>query len=257
MFPGSSHLQPYGGYYGNPSEPLRAAWMNPPTNTQQGNDLASQLQYYTGDINQLQLPSIQNAPAAVIPNNVPFGFPYGYPGSDHAMTGIGYNNPEFPSMNDIAQPNPANIQEMLNYQAALQRKMDEWKMKTQLEASRSAASRNNSASVPTTSTANDSDGDEGTKNGNVSGRASKSLSEISKRFVTIYGKDNTLDYIAGKVDPSHVSDVPISFHRVDAAAEQLGVHVRRIYELIKILEILSLVQVIFYSRICPYCIFFY
>jgi hypothetical protein len=33
------------------------------------------------------------------------------------------------------------------------------------------------------------------------------------------------------------------YHRVDAAAELLDVHVRRIYELIKILEILSLVEV--------------
>ena len=32
-------------------------------------------------------------------------------------------------------------------------------------------------------------------------------------------------------------------NRVDGAAEVLGVHVRRIYELIKILEILSLVAV--------------
>ena len=32
-------------------------------------------------------------------------------------------------------------------------------------------------------------------------------------------------------------------NRVDGAAEVLGVHVRRIYELIKILEILSLVTV--------------
>ena len=35
-------------------------------------------------------------------------------------------------------------------------------------------------------------------------------------------------------------------NRVDGAAEVLGVHVRRIYELIKILEILSLVTVKFY-----------
>lgn len=39
------------------------------------------------------------------------------------------------------------------------------------------------------------------------------------------------------VDPTSV------LNRVDGAAEALGVHVRRIYELIKILEILSLVTV--------------
>jgi hypothetical protein len=36
-------------------------------------------------------------------------------------------------------------------------------------------------------------------------RASKSLAEISKRFVTLYGKDNTMDYISGLVDPDHVT----------------------------------------------------
>lgn len=36
-------------------------------------------------------------------------------------------------------------------------------------------------------------------------RASKSLTEISRRFVTIYGRDNTLDYIAGLVDPKQYS----------------------------------------------------
>lgn len=36
-------------------------------------------------------------------------------------------------------------------------------------------------------------------------RASKSLTEISRRFVIIYGKDNTLDYIAGLVDPTQIS----------------------------------------------------
>jgi hypothetical protein len=39
------------------------------------------------------------------------------------------------------------------------------------------------------------------------------------------------------IDPATV------LNRVDGAAESLGVHVRRIYELIKILEILSLVAV--------------
>ena len=38
-------------------------------------------------------------------------------------------------------------------------------------------------------------------------------------------------------------DGPAVMNRVDGAAEVLGVHVRRIYELIKILEILSLVAV--------------
>jgi len=95
-------------------------------------------------------------------------------------------------------------------------------------------------------------------------RASKSLTEISRRFVTIYGRDNTLDYIAGLVDPNQYSGIHFylkfsgnmferfilcilesstTFNRVDAAAESLNVHVRRIYELIKILEILSLVAV--------------
>lgn len=78
---------------------------------------------------------------------------------------------------------------------------------------------------------------------NTSSRASKSLAEISKRFVTLYGKDNTMDYISGLTDPDDVTDAPLELHRVDGAAEALSVHVRRIYELIKILEILSLVTV--------------
>jgi hypothetical protein len=43
------------------------------------------------------------------------------------------------------------------------------------------------------------------------------------------------------------ADGPAVTNRVDGAAEVLGVHVRRIYELIKILEILSLVTV---STVC-------
>lgn len=70
-----------------------------------------------------------------------------------------------------------------------------------------------------------------------------------------------MDYISGLVDPditsgkcasvaTFLNDVFRIFvepqsvlNRVDGAAESLGVHVRRIYELIKILEILSLVTV--------------
>jgi hypothetical protein len=40
--------------------------------------------------------------------------------------------------------------------------------------------------------------------GSSNNRASKSLAEISKRFVTHYGKDNILDYIAGNIDPLNV-----------------------------------------------------
>lgn len=98
-------------------------------------------------------------------------------------------------------------------------------------------------------------------NSKAKNRASKSLAEISRRFVTLYGKDNTMDYISGLVDPditsgkcasvaTFLNDVFRIFvepqsvlNRVDGAAESLGVHVRRIYELIKILEILSLVTV--------------
>lgn len=47
------------------------------------------------------------------------------------------------------------------------------------------------------------------------------------------------------------SDGPPVTNRVDGAAEVLGVHVRRIYELIKILEILSLVTV----RLLQQCVF--
>lgn len=42
-------------------------------------------------------------------------------------------------------------------------------------------------------------------NNNNSGRASKSLAEISRRFVTLYGKDNTMDYISGLIDPDDVT----------------------------------------------------
>jgi hypothetical protein len=38
-----------------------------------------------------------------------------------------------------------------------------------------------------------------------SSRASKSLAEISRRFVTMYGKDNTMDYIAGLIDPDDIT----------------------------------------------------
>ena len=103
-------------------------------------------------------------------------------------------------------------------------------------------------------------------------RASKSLATISRRFVEHFGETNTFDYISGllhvndvhgklfivrvtlfpmevvnrtsfPVSLSYYADGPPVTNRVDGAAEVLGVHVRRIYELIKILEILSLVTV--------------
>lgn len=74
-------------------------------------------------------------------------------------------------------------------------------------------------------------------------RASKSLATISRRFVEHFGEANTFDYISGLLHVNDVHDGPPVTNRVDGAAEVLGVHVRRIYELIKILEILSLVTV--------------
>eukprot|EP01033_Poteriospumella_lacustris_P015487 gene15487-11078_t len=227
--------------------------------SQPGNDLASQLQYYSGDISQLQLPSIRNAPPAVIPETYSYGFPYGQNPVDavnNNNNSSSSNNNNFtapgasPAPNDLPTlqglPNPANITEIMNYQALLQRKMDELKQQAAgYDSSHNAGyygGANRSYATASSSAQADSDGEDAGTVGKAGSRASKSLSEISKRFVTIYGRDNTLDYIAGKVNPLDVSDVPSSFHRVDAAAEQLGVHVRRIYELIKILEILSLVQ---------------
>lgn len=269
-----SSSQPYLGYYSQPSslptaypttlntsDALRASWMNSTQSSsasQPGNDLASQLQYYSGDISQLQLPSIRNAPPAVIPETYSYGFPFGQNPVDAVNNNNNNsNNNTFtapgaaPAPNDLTAlqglPNPANITEIMNYQALLQRKMDELKQQAAgYDSSHNAgyyggASRSYAAA--SSSAQADSDGEDAGTVGKAGSRASKSLSEISKRFVTIYGRDNTLDYIAGKVNPLDVSDVPSSFHRVDAAAEQLGVHVRRIYELIKILEILSLVQV--------------
>lgn len=72
-------------------------------------------------------------------------------------------------------------------------------------------------------------------------RTGKSLAEISKRFVTLYGTESAMQYIAGQMHPDDVSDAISTLHRVDSAAETLQVHVRRIYELIKILEILSFI----------------
>lgn len=43
-------------------------------------------------------------------------------------------------------------------------------------------------------------------------RAAKSLAEISKRFVQLYGKDNTMDYIAGKVDPNCTTGTQLLFY---------------------------------------------
>jgi hypothetical protein len=245
-YPGQQ--QAYLGYYGQAglnyglnqaSDALRAAWMNPSQSSQipPRSDLTSQLQYYSGDISQLQLPSIRNAPPAVIPENVTYGFPLGYSGINSMIPGNGFIGQVSSGYSDSIS---SNISEMMSYQALLQRKMQELKQQTG-GFDNSHAGNMHTASAATAS-AHDSDGEDGGKNSSSGGRASKSLSEISKRFVTTYGKDNTLDYIAGKVHPSEFSEVPINFNRVDAAAEQLGVHVRRIYELIKILEILSLVQ---------------
>lgn len=275
LYGSQSTSQPYVGYYAQPSslpptyptapaiplntsDALRASWMNSSQSSsasQQGNDLASQLQYYSGDISQLQLPSIRNAPPAVIPETYSYNFPFGQnpveaANNNFAAPGATPAPTDLPTLQGL--PNPANITEIMNYQALLQRKMDELKQ----QAAGYDSSHNSgyyggamhppssrSYAVASSSAQGDSDGEDGGAGGKAGSRASKSLSEISKRFVTIYGRDNTLDYIAGKVNPLDVSDVPSSFHRVDAAAEQLGVHVRRIYELIKILEILSLVQV--------------
>jgi len=72
-------------------------------------------------------------------------------------------------------------------------------------------------------------------------RANNSLSSLSKRFVEHYGDSKTIPYISGQLDENDVSESPPNSCRVDGAAETMAVHVRRIYELIKILEILSLI----------------
>ena len=72
-------------------------------------------------------------------------------------------------------------------------------------------------------------------------RASNSLSALAVRFVEYYGNKDTIRYISGEIEECDSENSEDVTDRVDGAAEALNVHVRRIYELIKILEILSLV----------------
>jgi hypothetical protein len=82
-------------------------------------------------------------------------------------------------------------------------------------------------------------------------RSAKSLATISRKFVEFFGQARTIDYIAGLLPIDSMQDAPLSANRVDGTADSLGVHVRRIYELIKILETLSLVNV---SAECDYSV---
>ena len=50
-------------------------------------------------------------------------------------------------------------------------------------------------------------------------------------------------YGVDKICTQMFVESPVNSCRVDGAAETMNVHVRRIYELIKILEILSLIEV--------------
>jgi hypothetical protein len=74
-------------------------------------------------------------------------------------------------------------------------------------------------------------------------RSAKSLATISRKFVEFFGQARTIDYIGGLLPIDSMQDAPLTANRVDGTADSLGVHVRRIYELIKILETLSLVNV--------------
>jgi len=76
-----------------------------------------------------------------------------------------------------------------------------------------------------------------------SARSAKSLATISRKFVEFFGQARTIDYIGGLLPIDSMQDAPLTANRVDGTADSLGVHVRRIYELIKILETLSLVNV--------------
>lgn len=218
-----------GMYYGNfqqqqqmlhqQLQQQQAMWMNSNTTTA---DINSQFQYYSGDINQIQLPSIQTAPSAVIPDNNGYNFPY--------------------QTQSFVQPDPyATNVDMMNYQALLQRKVQELKLHSDYDTPtqpshhvqsqpppvHANAAYSGPAAVSTTTAAAianiahrqrqqsipgkaaavvaDSDHEDHGRGAASGGRASKSLAEISKRFVTLYGKDNTLDYIAGKLDPSDIS----------------------------------------------------
>jgi len=72
---------------------------------------------------------------------------------------------------------------------------------------------------------------------------------ISESFVRVRGRSESLTSVLFCFNVYFLfcalTDGPPVTNRVDGAAEVLGVHVRRIYELIKILEILSLVTVSF------------
>jgi len=81
-------------------------------------------------------------------------------------------------------------------------------------------------------------------------RSAKSLATISRKFVEFFGQARTIDYIGGLLPIDSMQDAPLTANRVDGTADSLGVHVRRIYELIKILETLSLVNV---SADCDCC----
>lgn len=193
-----------------------------------------------GGMNQQYYPQQQPLPS-IHHSSIP-DLQYNYSLSDQNGAGAGY----LINQNQVGAIPVAP--ELANYQALIQRKVQQLKISQQTVGISNSPMQQDYGSMPTESEHEDGDVPHGIsrtgsgEKGSGGRRASKSLAEISKRFVIIYGRDNTMDYIAGKLDPDDVSDMPNLLHRVDAAADTLSVHVRRIYELIKILEILSLVQ---------------
>lgn len=93
---------------------------------------------------------------------------------------------------------PQNFEDLANYQSLIQKKVQEMKITRECSAplyTHQNLSQDERSKTPV------KDIDSSAANS----RASKSLAEISRRFVHMYGRDNSMDYIAGLLNAEHFS----------------------------------------------------
>lgn len=161
------------------------------------------------------LPSIPPQNAVTSSNFAP-SFPFSIP-NINTTTPSSYDSDSYNSSPVHSQSSNAN-QSMLelhsNYHAILQQKVEALKLNQTPNAQDNRARNSITSKVhtplqinlqsklsnPSSQSSPLVEDDSKARN-----RASKSLAEISRRFVSLYGKDNTMDYISGLIDPNDVS----------------------------------------------------
>jgi hypothetical protein len=163
-----------------------------------------------------QLPSIPPVNSS-FSNNFPF--PISSISTNNHSSSSSSSDPYLLKMNNNP---PSNIHELhTNYHAILQQKVEAMKLGQTPNAQEGRSHRIKSENNASNKNLTNGKGSDHNLSGNslledakAKNRASKSLAEISRRFVSLYGKDNTMDYISGLTDPDIVTGKISSSFRI-------------------------------------------